>query len=76
MYLIDRLKKLMVNRLGLPQQTLKWNKPLETLFDSLAQLEVYLLGGTIALVLAKALVNKLFNSLAVVKIKKHSYTGS
>ena len=39
-------------------------------------MEVKPLGDTIALVLAKALVNKLFNSLAVVKIKKHSYTGS
>lgn len=66
----------MVRTLGLPQQTVYCNKLVETLFDSLAQLEVKPLGHTIALVLAKALVNKLFNSLAVVKIKKHSYTGS
>ena len=39
-------------------------------------MEVKLLGDKIASVLAKALVNKLFDSLAVVKIKKYSYTGS
>ena len=34
------------------------------------------LGDTLALVLVKTLVKKLFNSLEVVKIKKRSYTGS
>ena len=46
------------------------------LFNSLAQLEVRPLGETFPLVLAKALGNKLSNSLAVVKIKTRGYTGS
>ena len=46
------------------------NKLVETLFDSLAQVEVEPLGDTLALVLAKAVVNKMSNSLAVVKVKK------
>jgi len=48
----------------------------ETLFDSLAQLKDEPLGDTIALVLAKAEVNKLFNSLAVVNDRKRGETGS
>ena len=39
-------------------------------------MQVKPLGDTLALVLVKTLVNKLFNSLEVVKIKKRSYTGS
>ena len=39
-------------------------------------MEVKPLGDKLALVLVKTLVNKLFNSLEVVKIKKRSYTGS
>ena len=38
--------------------------------DILAQVEVEPLGDTLALVLAKAVVNKLSNSLAVVKVRK------
>lgn len=47
-----------------------------TLFDSLAQLEVEALGATLALLLAEAVIKKVSNSLAVVKVKKHEYTGS
>ena len=39
-------------------------------------MEVAPLGDTLALVLAKAGVNKLANSLAVVKVKKRGYTES
>ena len=39
-------------------------------------MEVDPLGDTLALVLAKAGVNKLANSLAVVKVKKRGYTES
>ena len=38
--------------------------------DSLKQVQVKPLGDTLALVLAKAVINKLFNSLAVVKVRK------
>ena len=38
--------------------------------DSLVQVQVEPLGDTLALVLAKAVINKLSNSLAVVKIRK------
>ena len=48
----------------------------KTLFDSLAQLKVEPLGDTLALVFAKAAVNKLSNSLAVANVKKRGYTGS
>ena len=41
--------------------------------DSLAHVEVEALGNTLALVLAKAVVNKLSNSLAVVKVKKRDW---
>ena len=60
-YLTDRLKKLMVNTLGKTQETVKCNKLVETLFDSLAQLEVEPLGDKLALVLDKAVVNKVSN---------------
>ena len=39
-------------------------------------MEVEQLGDTLALVLAEAVVNKLSDSLAVVKVKKRGYTGS
>ena len=41
--------------------------------DSLAQVQVEPLGDTFALVLAKAVINKLSNSLAVVKIRKRGW---
>ena len=40
---------------------------------SLAQVKVAPLGDTLALVLAKAVVNKLSNSLALVKVKKRGW---
>jgi len=42
----------------------------ETVFDSLEQLMVKPLGDILALVLAEAVVNKLSDSLEVVKLKK------
>jgi len=39
-------------------------------------LEIEAPGDTLALVLAEAVVNKLFDSLAVVKVNKRAYTGS
>ena len=41
--------------------------------DSLAHVKVKPLGDTLALVLAKAVVNKLSKSLAVVKVKKRGW---
>ena len=52
------------------------NNLVETLFDRLAQLEIKPLGDTLALTLVKTLVNKLFNSLAVVKIKIAATLGA
>ena len=69
-YLSDRLKKLTANTVVETQQTVLCNKLVETLYDSLAQVENEPLGDTLALVLAKAVVNKLSNSLAVVKVTK------
>jgi len=39
-------------------------------------LEIEAPGDTLALVLAEVVVNKLFDSLAEVKVKKRVYTGS
>ena len=41
--------------------------------DSLAQVKVKPLGDTLVLILAKAVVNKLSNSLAMVKVKKRGF---
>ena len=41
--------------------------------DSLAQVEVEPLGHTLTLVLAKAVVNRLSNSLAVLKVRKRGW---
>ena len=41
--------------------------------DSLKQVQVEPLGDTLALVLAKAVINKLSNSLAVVKVRKRGW---
>ena len=41
--------------------------------DSLEQVQVEPLGDTLALVLAKAVINKLSNSLAVVKVRKRGW---
>ena len=49
---------------------------LSTHFLTLAQLKGEPLGDTLALVLAKAVVNKLSDSLEVVIVKKLVYTGS
>ena len=47
-----------------------------TLSDSLPQLQGKPLGNKLFLMLAKAVVNKLSDSLAVVIVKKLRYTGS
>ena len=41
--------------------------------DSLAQVQVEPLGDTLSLVLAKAVINKLSNRLAVVKVRKRGW---
>ena len=51
-------------------------EPVDTLSDSLAQLQGKALGDKLALMLAKPVVNKLSDSLAVVIFKKPGYTGS
>ena len=54
---------------------MRW-APVDTLSDSLAQLEGEAFGDKIALVLAKAVVKKLSDSLAEVIVKKLGDTGS